>query len=1067
MFCYSCGSPILGGARYCIGCGAKVLAASSTAHPPNLTERKFVTIVFIDMVGSLSAIRDKDPEDAHELLTSAMGLMAQAVRAFGGVVAETAGDGIMAIFGAPAAQEDHALRACFAALRLHSLVAQGMSGRLSLRVGINSGEVAVGTVPNDFSSDYTATGAVVHIAARLQAFAQPNETVLTEQTASLVRDAMITQPIGPSTLKGLTETILLHRLMGPHPPAARQQSARSRAFVGRASELDALDTAVAAARGGYGCAVGVSGEAGIGKTALIDQFVQRHESAVQLVRCTVEYHAGVAPLRPFADVMSQLLGLEPLSPPQRREALSARLLDLSLPPEVFEAALMDLLGLEGAPASWRVLSPLIRGDLVDSAVTHVLTSQSRSRSLVVVLEDLQRADSATLELVGRIIRSASGGRLLLILAFRPELSHGWGAHENYRELRLECLDEEDTRGLVSDLLGQAAPSRIESQLIGWSKGNPLFLRESIRALREAGVMDDPDAAASISVPPSINDAIAARIDRLAAPAKRVLLAASVLGKTFVFDLLSDVSGVEREALSAQVDTLVKGEFVRALQPAAGIYGFEHGLFQEVGYATLLRSQRRDLHRAAFTALGRSSRDHAHLSNEALAHHAFGGELWAQAVPVCHEAGRRAAARYSNREAALHLENAIAALARADVAGTRIAEAIDLRLELRSVCLPLLRLDRIGELLAETDDLARRLGDPARRVSVTAYLASHAYMTEGADRCIERCRDALALADGTSDPKLRIAPTLYMAQANYALGQFRRVVAALEREPSLLDPAIRGGEVGLPVRPIIMRGYWMAIAQAELGDFDTAQALSAEMFAAADDRQPFESLYARTAQGFIAMQLGDFAAALAFSASALDTAEHYEITFIIPVLASQVGFLMASQGRVPEGLMLARRALRKAGEIGVIAGFSRWCARASEVCLLAGETDEARRHATAAIDFAEREGGPGYLCSALRLQARIKTMDADVEGAAHDLELAIDIAREFDLGPALGKCHFDCGVVAHRRGRLADAYRELELARDFFVRHGMSAGVARASEARARLESGDALPDYSTLFGSAE
>lgn len=1067
MFCSSCGSPLLGGARFCIGCGAKVVASSASAHPPQLTERKFVTIVFIDMVGSLSAIRDKDPEDAHEVLTSAMGLMAQAVRAFGGVVAETAGDGIMALFGAPAAQEDHALRACFAALRLHSLVAQSMSDQLSLRVGINSGEVAVGTTPNDFSSDYTATGAVVHIAARLQAFAKPNETVLTEQTATLVRDAMMTDPIGPFTLKGLTESILLHRLVAPRPSAFRQRSTDPRVFVGRASEIDALDTAVAAARGGYGGAVGVSGEAGVGKTALIDQFVQRHSFAVQVVRCTVEYHASAAPLRPFADVMLQLLGLESLPLQQRRAAISARLLDLSLPPEVFEAALMDLLGIDDPPAQWRVLSPLIRGDLIGSAVTHVLASQSRTATFVVVLEDLQRADSATLELVDRIIRSASDGRLLLILAFRPEFSHKWSANKNYRELRLDCLKEEDTRVLVTDFLGASPHSRIESQLIGWSKGNPLFLREGIRALREAGVVDDPDAAASISVPPSINDAIAARIDRLAAPAKRVLLAASVLGKTFSIDLLSKVSGVDPETLSGQIEILVKGEFVRSLKPAGSSYGFGHGLFQEVGYATLLRRQRRELHQAAFTALSRLSQDNAPPSNEELAHHAFGGELWAEAVPLCHEAGRHAAARCSNREAALHLEDAIAALGNADLAGTRIAEAIDLRLELRSVCLPLLRLDRIGELLSETDRLAQRLGDPARRVRVAAYLASHAYMTEGVDRCIERCRDALALADGNADTKLKIAPTLFMAQANYALGQYRLVVAALERASWLLDPTVQGGEVGLPVRPIIMRGYWMAIAQAELGDFDAAKALSAEMFASSDDRQPFESLYAGTAQGFVAMQFGDLAAALEFSSPALDRAEHYEITFIIPVLASQVGFLLAQQGRVSEGLTMVRRALRKAQEIGAVAGLSRWCARASEVCLLAGETAEARRHAAAAIESAEKDGGPGYLCSALRLQAKMKMMDADPDGAAHDMGLAIGIAREFDLGPALGKCHFDLGLIAHRRGHLADAHRELERARDFFIRYGMTAGVARASKARARLQSGATAPSYSSMFGSAE
>ncbi len=1020
------------------------------------------------MVGSLSVIRDKDPEDAHEVLTAALEVMTEAVHAYGGVVADRQGDGIMAIFGAPAAQDDHATRACYAALRLHSLVARTLAARIALRVGMNSGEVAVGSALNDFAIDYTATGAVVHIAARLQGLAAPNSTVMTAQTAALVRDAMLTEPIGRSVLEGLAAPLDLHRLVGPMTTERYRSPGRMRrAFVGRVAALAALDEALAAALDGRGGVLGVCGEAGIGKTTLIERFAHRQRRAIALIRSTAEHHTSVAAFQPFAEVMLQLLGLGELPPAQRRSALTARLAAFGLDQRTYEPPLLDLLDLGGLPESWGGFAPLMRHDLIGSAVIAVLLAESRRRKLVVVLEDLQRADSATIELVDQMAKSIAPHRLLVIAAFRPELAHNWDRNENYAQLRLDRLSDDDTKALIAGFLDKAVLPRVERQLVGWSKGNPLFLRESVRAMIEAGAVGDPEAAARIAVPPSIGAVIAARIDRLVPAAKRVLLAASVLGEQFAFDILANVCGMAEAALSAQLDALAAAEFVRPLEPMSRTYCFEHGLFQEVGYLTLLRRQRRELHQAAFLALRRSEQNAAPSPVEELAHHAYGGELWTDAVPLCREAGRRAAARYSNREAALHLENATAALGRADPEGRQLEDAIALRLELRSVIMPLLRLDRIGALLAEAHGMAERLGDISQRARITAFLAGHAYLTRNPTRCIELCRDALRLAGRAPDARLRIAPSLYLAQAQYGLGQYRRVVATLGRDPSLQDAALSGAAVGLPVRPLLMRGYWVAIAQAELGHFAAAEALAGEMLTLADERQPFESLYALTAQGFVLMLRGELKAALQSSASALATADHNDIAFIIPVLASQVGFLLATQGRATEGLAMARRAMRKAEEIGGHAGRSRWCARLAEACLLAGELTEARRHAETALRVAEEGGELGYLCSALRLRAKSRVADGDLDAAAGDLLRATDVARKLQLGPALAKCHFDAGALAHRAGRLTEARRAFRIAGKGFLRYCMPAGTARVGHALARLEAGSVGPTAEAFFGSAE
>jgi class 3 adenylate cyclase/tetratricopeptide (TPR) repeat protein len=1056
------------GAQYCVACGARVAGGEAAVDPTHLTERKFVTVMFVDVVGSLGVIRDKDPEDAHELLTAALAVMTEAVHAYGGVIVDRQGDGVMAIFGAPAAQEDHAARACLAALRLHTLVRLRQTAQFALRAGLNSGEVAVGSALNDFATDYTATGAVVHIAARLQSEAPANATVMSEHTAALVRDVMLTELLGQVLLKGLDTPIALHRLIGPIAEVERVRRGTQGLFVGRATELSALEAALAEALEGSGCVFGVSGEAGIGKTALVERFIHRHARDIEWIRFTAAHHTSVPPFQPFAEIVKQLFDLGDVSPHLRRKKVNERLSALALDRRICAPPLLDLLELSGLPKSWAALAPQLRHDRIGSAVIQVILAASRHRKLVVVLEDLQRADSATIQLVEQLAKTVSQHSLLIIIAFRPELRHPWEHADGYRQLRLDPLTEVETRALITGFIGKAVQPWVERRLLGWSKGNPLFLRESVRAMVEAGAINDPVAANRIAVPPTIGAIIAARIDRLPPAAKQVLLAACVLGKQFHLETLAVVSGLDPAELSAQIQALRAAEFV-GTQGTQGSQGstvsFEHGLFQEVGYATLLRRQRRSLHQIAFLALRTASP--IATSIEELAHHAFGGELWAEAFTLCREAGLRAASRYSNREAAMHLENATVALGCADVEGRRLADAIALRLELRSVSIPLLRLDRIGTLLSEADAMAKRLGDLSVRARVTAFKAGHAYLTRNPIGCIELCRDALRLARRTGDARLRIAPTLYLAQAQYALGRYRRVVDALEGDASLQDGNLSGAAVGLPVRPRLMRGYWLAIAWAELGRFGGAEALSHQLVSSADERQPFELLYALTGQGFILMLRGELGAALEASAAALTIAEHNDIAFIIPVLASQVGFLLAKQGRVKEGLALARRAMREAEEIGIYAGRSRWCARLAEVCILAGEKAAARTHAEAALKLAEDNHEMGYLCSALRLRAKTRVFDSDLDAAKGDLQRALDVARLLRLGPALAKCHFDTGTLFQCAGRVAEARREWGIAKSAFLRYQMADGLARTAQALARLETAMPPLGAEAFFGSSE
>ena len=1062
--CPECLLPAPATAVFCANCGARLAARSAKDSAPRLSERKFVTIAFIDMVGSLSAIQDKDPEDAHELLESAMRTMSEAVHAYGGVVLDRQGDGILAIFGAPAAQDDHAVRACQAALRLGSIVAAQREPAFEFRIGMTSGEVAIGSASSDFSLDYTVTGAVVHIAARLQGLAAINSAVMSAETAALVQDRMVTAPMGQKLLKGLPAPLEIHALVGPVGDRPAAGGGALRPFVGRGAVLERLESAQAAAAAGRGCAIALIGEAGIGKTALLDQFAARRIGEAQLVRVTAQHHSSVAPFQPFAEIVRQLLARPEATTAERRARLGQWLEELQLEPRVHSMPLFDLLDLPGLPPEWSANSPQLRQDLIGRTVLELLLREGQRRTTVIVLDDLQRADTASLQLLGRLIRGVGASSLFVLVAFRPELDHAWLDKCGVEQVPLKRLSDEETKTVIAELLGAAAAPLIEQHVVRWSRGNPLFLRESVRAMREVGAVDDPPAAGSIAIPPSISAVIAMRIDRLGPLAKRLLLAASVLGEQFDDRVLGHLSGLDPAALDTQLGALVAAEFLRPAEPAPHTYGFEHGLFREVGYGTLLRRQRRDLHRAALAAL----EDPAHGATiEERANHAYGGELWEEAAALCRDAGRRAAARYSNREAAYHFERAISALGWADPKGERIDDAIKLRLELRAVCIPLLRLDRIAALLDEAHAMADRIKDVAEQARTTGFMAGHAYLTGKPATCIDLCQEALRLAKRARNPALRIAPSLYLAQAQYGLGRYRRVAALLQSEPAWRDETLAGAALGLPVRPLLMGGYWLAIADAELGRFSEAEALAAMMLERVDERQPFELLYALTAQGFILMLRGQLAAALSASACALAIAEKNDIAFIVPVLASQTGVLLSRQGQVQEGLSVARLAMRKAEEIGSIAGRSRWCARLAEACLAAGVLEEARQQAETAVAIAQAGGELGYHCSALRLRAKIRVFDADPAGAMSDLGRATEIARQLQLGPALAKCHFDMGALAQHSGNLPEARRAFLKARAGFQRYLMDEGVARVDSALAGLEAGTAPPVLQAFIGSEE
>jgi class 3 adenylate cyclase len=516
--CGACGAPNPPDNRFCGQCAAPLqpAAAPSIPAPEAYTprhlaekiltsksalegERKQVTVLFADLKGSMELLADRDPEEARKLLDPVLERMMEAVHRYEGTVNQVMGDGIMALFGAPLAHEDHAVRACYAALRMQDAVrryseelrrAQGIE--VQIRVGLNSGDVVVRSIGSDLRMDYTAVGQTTHLAARMEQLAAPGSIRLTAETLDLAEGFVQVTPLGPVPIKGLGEPVEVFELVGAGAARTRLEAAARRGlsrFVGRDAELEQLRGALDRARQGHGQVVAVVGEPGVGKSRLVWELTHSHRVNGWLIleAASVSYGKATAYL-PVIELLRGYFAIERGDDPRKvREKVTGKVLTLApaLGPAV--PALLALLDVAVEEPAWHGLDPLQRRQQTLDAVKRLLLRESEVQPLVVVFEDLHWIDGETQTLLDSLVDSLPAARLLLLVNYRPEYRHAWGGKTYYRQLRIDPLPPERADELLEALLGpDAALNPFKRLLVERTEANPLFLEESVRALAERG-----------------------------------------------------------------------------------------------------------------------------------------------------------------------------------------------------------------------------------------------------------------------------------------------------------------------------------------------------------------------------------------------------------------------------------------------------------------------------------------------------------------------------------------------------------------------------------------------------
>jgi class 3 adenylate cyclase/predicted ATPase len=642
-------------------------------------ERKQVTVLFADLKGSMELLADRDPEEARQLLDPVLERMMDAVHRYEGTVNQVMGDGIMALFGAPIAHEDHAVRACYAALHMQETVkhyaidVQRTHGvPLHIRVGLNTGEVVVRAIGSDLHMDYTAVGQTTHLAARMEQMALPGSILITAEVLRVAEGYVRVQPLGPVPVKGLRDPITVYEVVGAQQGRTRFQVTAARGltrFVGRDHELETLCQALARAVAGQGQVVAVVGEAGVGKSRLVYECVRSHHTQGWRVLESASVSYGKAtPYFPVIELVKRYAQVAERDDTRTMRAkVSGQVVTLDEALQDTIPALLSLLEVLPDDSPFRLLDPPQRRQRTLMALKRVLLHESQVQPLLLVCEDLHWIDTETQALLDSLVESLPTARLLLLVNYRPEYQHGWGSKTYYTQLRLDPLPPASADAFLHALLGDdPSLAPLTPLLIARTEGNPFFLEESVRTLVETeGLVGAPgayrlaQALAAIQVPATVQAVLAARIDRLPPEEKRLLQTAAVLGTEVPVPLLQAMAEVPEEALQRGLAHLQAAEFLYETRLFPDLaYTFKHALTHEVAYNAVLLERRRVLHERAAQAIEGLWQDRLPEHYPKLAHHYSRSGNTAKAVDYRHRAGQQAMERSAYAEAVSHLTTAL-------------------------------------------------------------------------------------------------------------------------------------------------------------------------------------------------------------------------------------------------------------------------------------------------------------------------------------------------------------------------------------------------------------------------
>ena len=778
------------------------LGAAPHPDAPATAERRQLSVMFVDLVGSLSMSSRLDPEDLRSLIRDHQQTVATEVQRLGGHVAQYLGDGLMAYFGYPIAHEGEAERAVRAAVAiLPAVAALHRAGwpALGVRIGVASGLVVVGDLLGQGSArERAVVGETPNLAARLQSLAAPGEILISAQTADLVTHAYELTNLGPQALKGLPAPVPVYRV-GRERAQGRLESRTGEqlgAMIGREHELAMLLERWQSAKAGEAQLVVLTGDAGIGKSRIVralQDALQPEPHARVRLQCS-PYHADT-PLYPSIQYLKLVAGIQADDGADtQRDKLGALL-------RAFDARALDdahvlalMLGIPGAdgPGPARLPPPQVRQRTFD-ALTQQLRLLTEARPVLLVCEDAHWMDPTTLELMGHYADGLSACRLMILITARTGFQHHFGDVCDASSIVLNRLGRAQIAALASRVAGgKALPEALIREIATRTDGVPLFAEELTKSLLESGALRETQHAyevatgsREVAVPASLHDSLMARLDRLPS-AKEVAQTAACIGRDFEAELLAEVLAQDRSAVDRALQQLVQAELVQVRgQPPQLHYAFKHALVRDTAYSSLLRTTRQQIHTRLATALARTPDS----TPELLAHHALQAGLVGQAIAAYEKAAAQAMARPAYKEAIAHLQHAVDLTAQLGDASQARQKRLQLLVTLGQALIPLRGYGhpQTVEAFVQAQDVAAQLGATPHRFAIAYAVWVSRYIRAEHDQALATARDMLAWARADGNVGHTVSGLRCQAISQMITGQPGESVLAFEEAARLAGP----------------------------------------------------------------------------------------------------------------------------------------------------------------------------------------------------------------------------------------------------------------------------------------
>ncbi|MDH3598069.1 MAG: AAA family ATPase, partial [Candidatus Tectomicrobia bacterium] len=996
-------------------------------------ERRQLTVMFCDLVDSTSLSSRLDPEVLREVVRDYQATCDTVVQHFDGHIAQYLGDGLLVYFGYPQAHEDDAARAVRAGLgiveavtALNTRLSRDKGVRFAIRLGIHTGLVVVGEMGGESRQEQLALGDTPNIASRIERLAAPDTVVISDATYRLVEGYFTCQALGEQHLKGIAQPMPVYRVVEASSARSRLEIATSRGLtplVGREQEVGLLTERWAQVQEGRGQVVLLSGEAGIGKSRLV-QIIKEQVAATSHtgLECrSSPYHRNTA-LYPIADLLQRILQWQP------DETAAQRLTKLEDTLSVYRLPLYDTVPLVAALLSFTLpdnryplpqLTPQQQRQKTLETLLTLLLEQAERQPVLFILEDLHWTDPTTLEWLTLLIEQVPTTSLLVVLTCRPEFTSPWGWRSYLTPIALNRFTQVQIAMMASGMVGdKPLPTEVMQHLAEKTDGVPLYIEEMLKAFLESGLLQDTDdqyvltgPLTSLTVPVTLQDALMARLDHLET-AKEMVQLGAVLGRQFSYDVLQAVSHLDDETLQRELARLVQVELLhqRGVAPRAS-YVFKHALLQDVAYQALLKSTRQAYHQRTVQVLTEHFSETAETQPEVLTYHALRGEVWDQALRYGRQAGVRALEQSAYREAVAHFDQALSALAQLPERRDTLQQAVDLRLDLRNALHPLGEQGRVGDILREAETLAERLGDEPRLGQIACYLCINLSNIGEYDRAIAAGQRALALGTTSGAFDVQVVAQTYLGATYCHVGDFRQALDVSQRAMALLTGEQRFAHFGQVAPPAVASHGCTAWSLAELGGFAEGYSVVEETIRLVEAiEQPYTIALALSFAGLFSRRQGNLHTAIPVLERALALCQSANIPHLLPQAASILGTVYVYAGRIAEALPLLDQVLERVVNGSRMVNLGLVLTDLSEALHLVGRVDEARMLAARLLD--RFRPGSSYQAYADRLLGDIAARgDAlDTDRAETHYQQALALADELGMRPLQAHCHRGLGTL---------------------------------------------------------